>query len=236
MIGAGLLRRRFAVRTSVVLAVLLLVGTAAEAGANALLNHRVSTAVGRVLGKDSEVSVDGGPALLLLFQRHFDAITVSSDDADLGRFSGVGVKARLDDVRLTGDESGTVDHTSATVRVPTSSFEGLADTSGGQLPVTGVQLDDKANTVTFALGQGGLAQATLRPTLRDGRVAMDLEGVKIFGNPAPATVVDRLRDRLSAKGGTDYPLGLRATAVDVTDSALEVTLAGGKSRFTPPKE
>ncbi|MFJ3310001.1 DUF2993 domain-containing protein [Streptomyces sp. NPDC086549] len=231
MTGVSLARRRLARRTSVVLLALLLTGTAAEAGARSLLHHRLATAVGRALGKDSQVHADGGPALLLLFERHLDSVTIRSDHADLGRFSDVSVRARLDDVRLTGDHSGTVAHTHADVAVPASSVQGLAATAEGRFPVTDVRLDAGAGTVTLLLGQGGLGRATLRPELREGRVKLEVEDVEVLGAPAPAAVVDRLRNRLSARTGAAYPLGLRATSLDVTDTGVDVTLDGGPARL-----
>ncbi|MFE0515138.1 LmeA family phospholipid-binding protein [Streptomyces sp. NPDC058964] len=231
MTGAKPPRRRLALRASVVLVALLLTVAVAEAGASALLHHRLATAVGRALGKHSQVRVDGGPALLLLFERRLGAVTVRSGHADVGRLCDVSVQARLDDVRLTGNHSGSVAHTHAKVRVPASSVRGLAAATEGRIPVTAVRLDGDAGTVTLVLGQAGLGRATLRPEVRDGRVTLDVQDVEVLGSPAPAAVVDRLRSTLSARSGTAYPLGLRATSLDVTDTGLDVTLDGGAARL-----
>jgi len=224
-------RYRIASITAVVLAALLLIVTAAELTARGLLEGRLAATVDRKLGQGSEVDIDGGPALLDLLERHLDAVTVSSDHVTVGRVPDVSVHARLDDLRLTGDHSGTVARTHAEVEVPAASLESLVTAPNGRLPVSGVRLDAQADTLTLALGQGGLGEATLKPELRNGHLSLRLEDAEILGNPAPTALVDRIQKNLTDRTDTAYPLGLKATSVDVTETGLDVTLAGGPSRF-----
>ncbi|MFJ8140913.1 DUF2993 domain-containing protein [Streptomyces sp. NPDC096013] len=216
-------RRRVLSVTAAALTLLLLATAAAELAARTLLHSRLSAAVGRTLGRDTDVDIDGGPALLDLFERHLDAITVTSGDARLGHIPDVSVHARLDDVRLTGNHSGTVARAHADVEVPAASLQNMTTQTGGRLPVTGVRLDDQAGTITLDL-QGGLGRATLQPLLQDGRVTLRLEDAEILGSPAPAAVVDRIQHGLTNRTDAAYPLGLKATAVDVTSTGLTITL------------
>lgn len=229
----GYLFRRHRAASVAVLALvaLLLTATVAEFAARGLLHSRLATAAGRALGKDSDVHIDGGPALLDLYDRHLDVVTISSDDATLGRIPGVSIQARLDDIRLADDASGTVGHTQADVEVPANSIQNLAATSGGRLPVTAVHLDDEGDTITLALGQGGLGQATLQPQLQDGRLILHLEDAEFLGSPAPDALLDQIQNGLADRSGTDYPLGLRATSLDVTATSLDITLTGGHARL-----
>lgn len=216
--------------TATALVLLLLTTTVAELAARTLLHSRLSAAVGRTLGKDTDVDIDGGPALLDLFERHLDAITVTSGHATLGQIPDVSLQARLDDVRLTGDHSGTVARTHADVEIPAASLQNMTTQTDGRLPVTDVRLDDQADTITLDL-QGGLGRATLQPRLQDGRVTLRLDDAEILGSPAPAAVVDRIQHRLTDRTNADYPLGLKATAVDVTSTGLTITLDGGPARL-----
>ncbi|MCI3276689.1 LmeA family phospholipid-binding protein [Streptomyces cylindrosporus] len=224
-------RYRTASIATAALAVLLLVVTTAELTARGLLHSRLAAVADRKLGQGSEVRIDGGPALLDLFERHLDAVTVSSDHATVGRIPDVSVRARLDDLHLTGDHTGTVARTHADVEVPAASLQTLATTSDGRLPVSGVRLDARADTLTLALGRGGLGQATLKPELRNGHLILRLEDAEILGNPAPGALVDRVQNDLTQRTDIAYPLDLKATSVDVTETGLRVTLAGGPSRF-----
>lgn len=236
MIRAVFRRHRAAAVTSVVLTVVLLTAAVAELAARTLLHSRLSTVAGRALGRGSAVDIEGGPALLALFDRHLDAVTISNDDATLGRIPGVSVRARLEDPRLTADRSGTVARTHADVEVPAAALQHMAGTPDGRLPVTAVHLDDRADTVTLDLGRGGLGQATLRPRLQDGRVTLHLAGVEILGSPAPARLVDRIQNGLTSRTGVDYPLGLKATTLDVTTRGLAVGLDAGPARLPAGRE
>ncbi|WP_432197136.1 LmeA family phospholipid-binding protein [Streptomyces sp. bgisy027] len=231
MIRAVFRRHRAAALTSAALAVVLLTATAAELVARTLLHSRLAAVADTALGKGTAVDIEGGPALLALFDRQIDAVTISNDHAVLGRIPGVSVHARLEDLRLTADRSGTVARTHADVTVPAASLQRMADTSDGRLPVTAVHLDDQADTVTLDLGQGGLGQATIQPRLQDGRVSLHLADVEILGSPAPPRLMDRIQDRLTSRNGADYPLGLKASTLDVTAEGLAVGLDAGPTRL-----
>ncbi|MFB8771306.1 LmeA family phospholipid-binding protein [Streptomyces broussonetiae] len=217
-----------------VLTGLLLTASVAELAARALIGGRIEDAVGRRLGADTDVDIDGGPALLALFDRHLDAVTVTSDDATLGRIEGARVRAELYDLRLSGG-SGTVGRTRAEVELPPAALKDLA--GGGEaarLEVTGVRADPATDTVVLVLS-GGLGEATLRPRVEEGRVALHVDAVRVFGRDAPPALVDRFERNLAGRDGPDYPLGLKATALDVTDTGLRVTLTGGRTRLPPPR-
>ncbi|MGW0853833.1 hypothetical protein [Streptomyces sp. NPDC002690] len=106
---------------------------------------------------------------------------------------------------------------------------------------------------------GGLGQADIRPELRDGTVRFTLTGAKMFGVAAPKSVTDTIESALAgltpagpgvgtggtggAAGGTGggagatasdraaEALGLRPTAVTVTEDGLRVDLKGGPAEF-----
>ncbi|MDF3299100.1 LmeA family phospholipid-binding protein [Streptomyces tropicalis] len=228
--GAGCRRRPLTVAAAV-LAALLLTGAAAEAAARVLLHDRLAAVAGRTLGPGAQVGFGGRSALVALAGRHLDAVTVTGGHLRLGGVPDASVRARLDDVRLTGGHSATVARTRAEVDVPAASLQAMAGAGGGGLPVTAVRPDPAAGTVTVALGGAGLARAVLRPRLDAGRVRLVVRSVDVLGAPAPAALVDRVRARLSERATAAYPLGLRATSVRVTADGLHVTLAGGRTRL-----
>ncbi|MEU6538484.1 DUF2993 domain-containing protein [Streptomyces sp. NPDC047000] len=228
-------RHRARTVTGAVLAALLLTTAAAEFTARALLHDRLAAAAGRSLGRGSDIEVEGGPALLDLLDRRLDAVDISNDDATMGRLHGVSVHARLDGIRMTGARSGTVAHTHCDLVIPADALKDGVSGPGSRLQVTGVRLDDEADTVTLDL-QGGFGRAVLEPRVEDGRLAMRLTGVEIFGRPAPQNLVDRLESRLTDRAEATYPLDLRVTRADVTATGLAVTLEGGASKLPAKKK
>lgn len=227
MIRPMLRRHRTAAIAVITLIALLLTAALAELIARTVVHSRIENAAGQALGRSSDVDVDGGLSLFALFDRHFDAVTISNDHATLDRLPDVAVTARLEDVRLTGKSSGSVAHVHADVQVPAASIQDMVSASGGQIPVTAVQLDEEADTITLTFGQGGFGQATLQPRIEDGQMALHLEHAEVLGNPAPDQVTDQIRDGLADRTDAQYPLGMQATSVDVTDTGLAVTLDGG---------
>ncbi|MEU9737133.1 LmeA family phospholipid-binding protein [Streptomyces sp. NPDC048002] len=222
-------RHRTATVAAVTLALVLSALAAAEFTARALLHDRLSAAAERMLGEGGEIEVEGGPALLDLFDRRLDAVTVTGEHATLGRLPDVAVRARVTGLRLTGGRSGTVDRTHAEVEIPAASLRAAAPEG---LPVTEVRLDEPAGTVTLGL-QGGLGRAVLRPALQDGRLALELESVSVLGRPAPEALTGRIERALAERAPRDYPLGLTATTVEVTEAGLALTLDGGRARLGP---
>ncbi|MGW2240677.1 LmeA family phospholipid-binding protein, partial [Streptomyces sp. NPDC001759] len=135
MIRAAFRRHRAVSITALALTVVLITATAAELAARTWLQDRLATAAGRALGRNSTVDIDGGPALLALLDRHLDAVTISNDHATLGRIPDVSVRARLQDVRLTGERAGTVAAIHAAVEVPATSLQDLTGRRLAFVPV-----------------------------------------------------------------------------------------------------
>jgi hypothetical protein len=211
-----------------------LTGGAGELIARGVVHHRVAAAAARVLGVAPDrvtVGTEGGPALLALAHRRLGRVELSSDDATVGRLPGVSVDVRMDDLRLGG--APTVGSTHADVRVPAGALVarsgGDAGDTGGGLPVTAVAPDPATGTLRLELG-GGIGRVTVRPVLRDGRVALTVTGAEFLGRAAAPAVVDRIERRLAERSPrARYPLALRATSADVTSAGLHVTLDGGRA-------
>ncbi|MFE7170407.1 hypothetical protein [Streptomyces sp. NPDC057616] len=218
--------------TAVALAVVLLAVGVTELTARALLHSRVAAAADRALGKGSSVDVDDGSALVDLLHRHLDSVTVANDHATLGRIPDVSVRVRLDDIRLTGERSGTVARTHAVVEIPATSLQSMTGDRDSRLPVTAVHFDDEADTVTLELGQGGLGQVTLQPRVEEGRMVLHLDSATILGRAAPGRLVDRIQDGLAQRTDVAYPLGLKATSVDVTTTGLSFGLDGASTSLS----
>ncbi|MCH0565579.1 MULTISPECIES: DUF2993 domain-containing protein [unclassified Streptomyces] len=218
--GADRARRPRRRATWLVLAAVLalLLTGAAEAVARGLVADRVADRLRNRLG-DTHVEVDG-LALAGLARSRFDGITVTGDQARLGRLAGASV-----DLRLTGvDLGGTprADHVRGAITVPPDAVaEALRQTSSG-LPVTGVTPDPASGTLVVT-ARGGLATVTLRPALRDGRVTYQLQDARVLGLPAPDALTRRIEEAL--KEQSDRQTALQRSAL-LTVTSLRVTSAG----------
>ncbi|MBN0045468.1 hypothetical protein JS756_15375 [Streptomyces actuosus] len=196
---------------------LLLAGTA-EVVARGLVADRVSDRLRSRLG-DTHVEVDG-LALAGLARSRFDAITVTGDQARLGRLTGASV-----DLRLTGVDLGSTpraDHVRGTITIPPDAVADALRQTSARLPVTAVTPDPASGTLVVT-AQGGLATVALRPVLRDGRVSYELKDARVLGLPAPEALTRRIEEALQEQ--SDRQTALQRSAL-LTVTSLHVTRAG----------
>ncbi|MFF7613940.1 LmeA family phospholipid-binding protein [Streptomyces lavendulae] len=221
---ASLRRHLLLTVTSAVAVVAVAATAAAESAADAVIRHRVAKAAPG-LGDAVTVGVGGDWALWDLAHGSIPRLDVGSDDARVGRLSGVRVRARLDDVRLDG--RATVGGTRAEVTVSPGAIAGAIRAAAPSVAVASVTADPAAGTVLAAVGPGGAGQLTLRPALADGKVTLAVDGLTVFGRSVPAGRLGLDRLAPGPDAGRAYPLGLRATSADVRPDGLHVSLEGG---------
>lgn len=79
---------------------------------------------------------------------------------------------------------------------------------------------------------GGVAEVRLRPKIDAGRLTFALDGVNIFGRPAPDQYRQTIEDRLpNGSRQKANPLGMSMKSVRVTDSGVRVTLRGNPTEL-----
>ena len=124
----------------------------------------------------------------------------------------------LEDVRLqdTGDSKGTIGSLNATL---TWKSAGIKDTVAENLPgvgslLTGVTTDPAAGTLVLQAGDYGI---TAKPVVTDGD--LNLEVLDVNG-PLPKDTVQTALNDLTKKLNDNYPLGIHADSVEVTDTGV----------------
>jgi len=124
----------------------------------------------------------------------------------------------LEDVRLqeTADSKGTIGSLNATL---TWKSAGIKDTVAANLPgvgslITGVRTDPAAGTIVLEAGDNGV---TAKPVVADGD--LDLQVLDVSG-PLPKDAVQTALNELTKKLNDNYPLGIHADSVEVTDSGV----------------
>lgn len=229
-------RRRRTLLVTITVALAVLAG-GSNLAARGLLHHRIAAAVTGPLKGDVDVSVSGGPALLQIFDKHLPSVEISSDDAQLNGITGIGMDVTLDDVRVggSGASAGTVTRSHADISIPTAGIQHRLQGSIQRITVTDVRTDPSSHTLQIVLGSD-LGLVTLRPQIDSGRVGLTVVSVQFLGRAAPERLTDRIRQSLTSDpaSGKDksYPLGLKATSVDVTSAGLHITLDGGHASLS----
>ncbi|MBV5244991.1 DUF2993 domain-containing protein [Mycolicibacterium sp. PAM1] len=218
--GRGLFTRR----TSRLLAVIAVAALAGGlAGAELYARHRADA----VLVGIAECVVEDGttisygvnpPFLWQHITGRYTNISVRTAGDRVQSADGMTADVTLEDVRLSGsgDSKGTIGALHATL---TWTAAGIKDTVAANLPgvgalVTDVTTDPSAGTLEMAAGS---ASVIAKPVVVEGN--LNLEVLDVTG-PFPKDAVQSALDDLTRKLNDNYPLGIRADSVEVTDAAV----------------
>ncbi|NLV79891.1 MAG: DUF2993 domain-containing protein [Rhodococcus sp.] len=225
-------------RLTTIAVVLVAALVAVLVGAEVYVRIRATTCLAQSfeseLGTGVDVDLSWKPVLLQFLDRQVPSVTLDSDDTAFGPAQQMQVHAEVRDVDLTqsADSSGTIGSSRAEVDWPTA---GILETVQGQpvgALITDVTADGDAGTLTFTVGGAGLAEFTVRPVITTGVVSVETTDASVLGLGIPTALVDGVVDILTS-GLQQYPLGMRATEVHVSDSGVQLTLEGGQFTLPP---
>jgi hypothetical protein len=149
---------------------------------------------------------------------HYTNISVSTAGDRVQDAKGMTADVTVEDVRLqeTADSKGTIGSLNATL---TWKSAGIKDTVAANLPgvgslITGVRTDPAAGTIVLEAGDNGV---TAKPVVTDGD--LDLQVLDVSG-PLPKDAVQTALNELTKKLNDNYPLGIHADSVEVTDTGV----------------
>lgn len=205
------------------IAVALLAG--GLAGGELYARHRADT----ILVEVAECVVQDGatasfgvnpPFLWQYVTGDYSNISVTTDGRRVQGADGMTAALTLTDVRLhdSGDSKGTIGSLDATLSWKSAGIkETVAENlSGVGDLVTGVRTDSDAGTVILEAGDNN--KVTAKPVVTDGD--LNLEVLDVTG-PLPKDAVQTALDGLTKKLNDNYPLGIHADSVEVTDTGVE---------------
>ncbi len=171
-----------------------------------------------------QASVSFGALPPFLWQHmtgHYTNINVDTAGNQVRQAKGMKVGLRINDVRLedTSNSSGTVGSITADI---TWSADGIKETIQNSIPlvggfVTGVTTNPSAGTIEL---QGALGSITAKPEVVDNGIALQVTNLTGLGFTLPREVVQPALDTFSAQLTKDYPMGIHADSVQVTDSGV----------------
>ncbi|ORA48410.1 hypothetical protein BST21_09785 [Mycolicibacterium celeriflavum] len=218
-------RARSLNKTSIILIVVIVIALLAGglAGTELYARHRADTILTDVAECVTEdgVTISFGVNPPFLWQHitgHYTNISVTTEGNRVQSADGMTAEVVLADVRLqdSGDSKGTIGRLDATLSWKSA---GIKDTVAANLPgvgnlITGVRTDAAAGTVILEAGDNSV---TAKPVVSDGD--LNLEVLDVTG-PLPKDAVQTALNELTKKLNDNYPLGIHADGVEVTDSGV----------------
>ncbi len=209
-----------------VIAVAVLAG--GLAGAELYARHRadgVLVAVAECVVEDGATISYGvnPPFLWQHITGHYTNISVETAGDRVQSAQGMTADITLRDVELkeSGDSKGTIGALDATL---TWTSAGIKDTVAENLPgvgslVTDVRTDPAAGTLVM---DAGSSSVTAKPVVTDGDLNLEVTDVS---GPFPRDTVQSALDDLTKKLNDNYPLGIRADSVEVTETGVVGTFS-----------
>ncbi len=217
-------RRRSTQSTVLIAVIVVAVLVGALAGAELFARLRADSLLVQVaecvVEDGASVSLGATPPFLWQYVTdHYSGISVVTDGNRVQGADGITADVTLSDVRLdeTADSKGTIGSLGATLSWAST---GIKETVAANLPIVGdlitaVRTDRAAGTVIMEAG--GDNRVTAKPVVAEGD--LNLEVLDATG-PLPKDGVQTALDELTKKLNDNYPLGIRAVSVGVTDSGV----------------
>ncbi|MBF9351344.1 DUF2993 domain-containing protein [Mycobacteroides chelonae] len=177
------------------------------------------------------------PLVVQYLGNHIDKLTIKTAGNQIAQAKKMSVAITVRDISLkkTADSLGTIGRLDVEVSWPTAGItESARDLVPGMLGslVGDATTNESTGEVTLSAA-GGLAQITTKPVIKDGMVTLQSENVSAFIG-LPREIIQPALDTFS-KGlvGGQYPMGLKAQEVKVTNDGITVKLSSTNQPMKP---
>jgi LmeA-like phospholipid-binding len=161
------------------------------------------------------------PFLLQHMSGHYTNINIETAGNQVRQAKGMKVTINIKDVRLedTANSSGSIGSLIANIDW---SSEGIKQTIQDAIPligsfVTGVTTNPSAGTIEL---QGALGTITAKPAVVDNGISLQVTELTGLGFSLPRETVQPALDAFTSTLTKNYPLGIHADSVQVTDSGV----------------
>jgi hypothetical protein len=200
----------------------------AELYARHLANSKVAKAVQCEVQDSASVSFAATPPVLWQYlTRHYRNISVQTAGNQIRDAKGMKVGLNIQDVRLanTDNSKGTIGALNGTI---TWSSEGIKQSIQNAIPVLGSfvtsQVTTNPNDGTIEL-KGLLDSATLKPQIANNGLSLQVIDLTALGSKMSTDTVQTNLNDLTAKATQNYPLGIHADSVKVTNAGVEAAFS-----------
>lgn len=161
------------------------------------------------------------PFLVQHISGHYTNIHIETAGNQVRQAKGMKVNLDIKDVRLqdTGTTNGSIGSLVANI---TWSADGIKNTIQNAIPlvgafVTGVKTNPSDGTIEL---QGALGNITAKPTVADNGISLQVTELTGLGFSLPRETVQPALDAFTSTLTKNYPLGIHADSVQVTDSGV----------------
>ena len=161
------------------------------------------------------------PFLIQHMSGHYTNIHIETAGNQVRDAKGMKVNLDINDVRLedTADSSGSIGSLVANI---TWSAEGIKQTIQDSIPlvgsfVTGVTTNPSAGTIEL---EGALGSIMAKPAVVDNGIALQVTELTGLGFTLPRETVQPALDAFTSQLTKNYPMGIHADSVQVTDSGV----------------
>jgi LmeA-like phospholipid-binding len=215
-------RNRLSILLVAVIVLAVLVGIVA--GAELYARHRAGNVLSGVtdcLVEDkADVSYAVTPPFLWQYLTdHYTDISVITAGNQVQEAQGMTADVTLRDIKLqdTTDSKGTIGSVTATLAW---TADGIKETVAANLPVVGNLVTDVSTDAaagTLIMEAAGGTSITAKPVVTDGNLELTvLDVTGPFGKDTVQTALDELTEKLN----DNYPLGIKADSIEVTDTGV----------------
>jgi hypothetical protein len=152
---------------------------------------------------------------------HYTNIHFETAGNQIRQAKGMKVAVVINDVRLT-DTATTSGSIGSLIANVTWSSQGIKDTIQNAIPligsfVTGVTTNPSAGTIEL---QGALGSIVAKPQVSNGGLGLQVTELTGLGFTLPRETVQPALDAFSKQLTDNYPLGIHADGVQITDSGV----------------
>ena len=211
-----------------ILLIVLLLVIAVPIGAELYTRHLASSKVANAVQCEVQdsASVSFSPAPPVLWQyltSHYTDISVQTAGNQVRSAKGMKVSLDIRDIKLnnTNNSQGTIGSLNGTI---TWSADGIKQSIQDAIPVLGKFVTGDVTTNpgdgTVSL-KGLLDSATVKPQIVNNGLSLQVVSLTALGSKMSTTTVQKDLDDLTSKATQNYPLGIHADSVKVTDSGIE---------------
>jgi hypothetical protein len=230
----GFFGNRMAILLILATVVLLLLAglIGAELYTRNVASSKVASAVQCEAQDSASVSFAEAPPLFWQFlTSHYTDISVQTAGNQVHSAKGMKVSLDIRDVKLnkTNNSRGTIGSLKGTI---TWSADGIKQSIQDAFPVLGKFVTGNVTTNpgdgTVSL-KGVFDSATIKPQIVDNKLSLQLVSLTALGTKMSTDGMQKHLDDLTSKATLNYPLGIHADGVKVTDTAIEGTFSASNA-------